>query len=89
MSCSSHLKSECVCCARSTERPTGDLRERMKNKRQDVDSENVKRDLDEPTSPTVRVSLQMFTPGRRVKRKYIVGPTCHTETKSLNNIDKK
>lgn len=55
--CFSYLKSEFFCCARSTERPTGDLRERMKNKRQDVDSENVKRDLDEPTSPTVRVSL--------------------------------
>lgn len=40
---------------RSTERPTGDLRERMKNKRQDVDPENLKRDLDEPTSPTARV----------------------------------
>uniref|UniRef100_A0A3B4VH56 Zinc finger CCCH-type containing 13 n=1 Tax=Seriola dumerili TaxID=41447 RepID=A0A3B4VH56_SERDU len=37
---------------RSTERPTGDLRERMKNKRQDVDPENLKRDLDEPASPT-------------------------------------
>lgn len=46
----------CVLWSRSGERPTGDLRERMKNKRQDVDSENLKRDLDEPTSPTARVS---------------------------------
>lgn len=42
-------------CGRSSERPTGDLRERMKNKRQDVDPENLKPDLDEPTSPTTRV----------------------------------
>lgn len=28
----------------------------MKNKRQDVEAENLKRDLDEPASPTVRVS---------------------------------
>ncbi|KAM8871505.1 zinc finger CCCH domain-containing protein 13 isoform 2-T2 [Synchiropus picturatus] len=40
--------------SRSAERPTGDLRERMKNKRQDVEPENLKRDLDEPTSPTAR-----------------------------------
>ncbi|CAL9698435.1 unnamed protein product [Knipowitschia caucasica] len=38
----------------SAERPTGDLRERMKNKRQDVDSENVKRDADEPPTATTR-----------------------------------
>lgn len=42
--------------SRSAERPTGDLRERMKNKRQDVDPENLKRDPDEPISPTARVS---------------------------------
>lgn len=40
---------------RSSERPTGDLRERMKNKRQDVDTDTQKRDQDEPTSPTTRV----------------------------------
>ncbi|XP_054655460.1 zinc finger CCCH domain-containing protein 13 isoform X2 [Dunckerocampus dactyliophorus] len=40
--------------SRSAERPTGDLRERMKNKRQDNDPESVKRDLDEPASPTGR-----------------------------------
>ncbi|KAI7811033.1 putative zinc finger CCCH domain-containing protein 13-like [Triplophysa rosa] len=39
---------------RSAERPTGDLRERMKNKRQDVDGDAQKRDTDEPTSPTTR-----------------------------------
>ncbi len=32
-----------------------DLRERMKNKRQDVDGDTQKRDTDEPTSPTTRV----------------------------------
>ena len=47
-------------CLRSTERPTGDLRERMKNKRQDVDPENLKRDVDEPASPTARVSSLTF-----------------------------
>lgn len=40
---------------RSSERPTGDLRERMKNKRQDVDTDTQKRDQDETTSPTTRV----------------------------------
>lgn len=40
--------------SRSAERPTGDLRERMKNKRHDVDADNLKRDLDEPTSPIAR-----------------------------------
>ncbi|KAA0722277.1 Zinc finger CCCH domain-containing protein 13 [Triplophysa tibetana] len=39
---------------RSAERPTGDLRERMKNKRQDVDGDAQKRDTDEPTSPATR-----------------------------------
>lgn len=29
----------------------------MKNKRQDVDPENLKREVDEPTSPTARVGL--------------------------------
>lgn len=53
---SNQTLSVSVCASRTTERPTGDLRERMKNKRQDVDPENLKRDLDEPTSPTVRVS---------------------------------
>lgn len=46
--------------SRSAERPTGDLRERMKNKRQDVDAENLKRD--EPTSPTARVSYEILAP---------------------------
>lgn len=32
----------------------------MKNKRQDVDPENLKRDLDEPTSPSVRVSCSLL-----------------------------
>uniref|UniRef100_A0AAY5KTS1 C3H1-type domain-containing protein n=1 Tax=Esox lucius TaxID=8010 RepID=A0AAY5KTS1_ESOLU len=40
--------------SRSAERPTGDLRERMKNKRQDVDSDAAKRDPEETTSPTTR-----------------------------------
>ncbi|KAJ3584177.1 hypothetical protein NHX12_014673 [Muraenolepis orangiensis] len=37
--------------SRSAERPPGDLRERMKNKRQDVDPE---KSLEEPSSPTAR-----------------------------------
>ena len=41
--------------SRSAERPTGDLRERMKNKRQDVDQENLKQNEEEPASPTARV----------------------------------
>lgn len=47
--------SACVLVCRSAERPPGDLRERMKNKRQDVDGDTQKRDADEPTSPTTRV----------------------------------
>ncbi|XP_067896276.1 zinc finger CCCH domain-containing protein 13 isoform X5 [Heterodontus francisci] len=39
---------------RSPERPTGDLRERMKNKRQDVESEPQKRAQDESSSPPRR-----------------------------------
>lgn len=41
---------------RSPERPTGDLRERMKNKRQDVESEPQKRTQDESSSPTRRAA---------------------------------
>lgn len=41
---------------RSPERPTGDLRERMKNKRQDVDSESQKRNTEEPSSPVRKES---------------------------------
>uniref|UniRef100_A0A4W3J7D2 C3H1-type domain-containing protein n=2 Tax=Callorhinchus milii TaxID=7868 RepID=A0A4W3J7D2_CALMI len=39
---------------RSPERPTGDLRERMKNKRQDVETEPQKRTQDESSSPARR-----------------------------------
>lgn len=41
---------------RSPERPTGDLRERMKNKRQDVDSESQKRNTEESSSPVRKES---------------------------------
>lgn len=41
---------------RSPERPTGDLRERMKNKRQDVDSESQKRNTEEASSPVRKES---------------------------------
>lgn len=51
----------CLCVNRSAERPTGDLRERMKNKRQDVESDATKRDPEEPTSPTARVSYSPHT----------------------------
>lgn len=50
-----YLTFACVLVCRSAERPPGDLRERMKNKRQDVDGDAQKRDTDEPTSPTTRV----------------------------------
>ncbi|CAO2591613.1 Zinc finger CCCH domain-containing protein 13 [Lemmus lemmus] len=41
---------------RSPERPTGDLRERMKNKRQDVDTESQKRNTEESSSPVRKES---------------------------------
>lgn len=41
---------------RSPERPTGDLRERMKNKRQDVDTEPQKRNTEESSSPVRKES---------------------------------
>lgn len=44
------------CFQRSPERPTGDLRERMKNKRQDMDTESQKRNTEESSSP-VRVGI--------------------------------
>lgn len=34
----------------------------MKNKRQDVDPENLKRDVDESTSPTARVGFFIVHP---------------------------
>lgn len=42
---------------RSPERPTGDLRERMKNKRQDLEAEPQKRSTEESSSP-VRVRME-------------------------------
>lgn len=44
---------------RSPERPTGDLRERMKNKRQDIEAEPQKHNTEEQSSP-VRVRINYF-----------------------------
>ena len=62
----------CLCVSRSAERPTGDLRERMKNKRQDVESDATKRDPEEPTSPTARVSYSPHTPRFHVRFSFVL-----------------
>ncbi|KAJ1114680.1 hypothetical protein NDU88_002911, partial [Pleurodeles waltl] len=41
---------------RSPERPTGDLRERMKNKRQEIETEPPKRSTEDPASPVRKES---------------------------------